>query len=109
MRKNKMALLGLLGLFGLIGIPTQQYALFGFFGFFGYLLFLRIKNDELFEKNIHKASKNGFIVSVIGMSITIVLVALLEKMDVAMIGLAVTFFLQMLTYSISVSIYENKN
>ena len=108
MKKNKMALLGLLGLFGLLGIPTGQYALFGFFGFFGFLSLFLVKNDELLRRNIEKASTNGFIISLICLSITMVLVAIFETMDVAMIGVAVTFVAQMLTYSFSIGFYERK-
>lgn len=108
MKKNKMALISLLGLLGLLGIPTQQYALFGFFGFFGFLGLFKIKNDELLKENIGKASANAFIVSLVGLSITMVLIAILETMTVAMIGVAVTFVLQMLTYTFSLNIYEKR-
>lgn len=108
MKKNKMALLSLIGLFGLVGIPTQQYALFGFFGFFGFLSLLRLKNDELLKENIYKASTNAFLVSIISISITMVLVVILETITAAMIGLAVSFVLQMLTFNFSLAIYEKR-
>lgn len=107
MKKNKVALLGLMGLLGLFGIPTGQYALFGFFGFFGFLGLLGSKNDELLEKNVGKAATNAYIVSILGLSITMVLVALLETVSAAMIGVAVTFVFQMLTFTFSLQVYEN--
>lgn len=108
MKKNKLAYLGLLGLLGLIGIPTGQYALFGFFGFFGFLSLLRTKNDELLQVNVGKAATNGFIVSTIGLAITMVLVAALETVAVAVIGIAITFVTQMLTYTSTLSWYEKQ-
>jgi len=108
MKKNKLAYLGLLGLLGLIGIPTGQYALFGFFGFFGFLSMFRTKNDELLEVNVGKAATNGFIVSTIGLAITMVLVATLESITVAVIGIAATFAAQMLAYTFTLSWYETQ-
>ena len=108
MRKNKLAYLGLLGLIGLLGIPTGNYGLFGFFGFFGFLSLLRTKNDELLEANIGKAAANGFMVSVIGLAVTMALVATLETVTVAMIGVAVTFVAQILTYTFSISWLEHR-
>jgi hypothetical protein len=106
MKKNKLAYLGLLGLIGLIGIPTGQYALFGFFGFFGFLSLLSIDNDELLQKNIGKAATNGFVVSTIGLAITMTLVAILETITAAMIGVAVTFVAQILVYTFTLSWHE---
>jgi hypothetical protein len=108
MKKNKLAYLGLLGLIGLLGIPTGNYGLFGFFGFFGFLSLLRTKNDELLEQNINQAAANGFMVSVIGLAITMALVATLETVTAAMIGVAVTFVAQMLTYTFSITRYEHR-
>jgi len=108
MQINKLVYLSLLGLLGLIGIPTGQYALFGFFGFFGFLSLLRTKNDELLQENIGKAASNGFIVSTVGLSTTMVLVATLETITIAMIGIAVTFVVQMVTYTFSLSLYEKQ-
>ncbi|HMA78152.1 MAG TPA: DUF3796 domain-containing protein [Candidatus Paceibacterota bacterium] len=106
MKNNKLSYLGLLGLLGLIGIPTGQYALFGFFGFFGFLSLLRTKNDELLQENVGKAATTGFVVSTIGLAITMALVATLETVAVAMIGIAVTFVAQMLAYTFTLSWYE---
>ena len=108
MKKHKLAYIGLLGLIGLLGIPTGNYGLFGFFGFFGFLSLLRTKNDELLDANISKAAANGFMVSVIGLAVTMALVATLESVSVAMIGIAVTFVAQMLTYTFSISLYESR-
>jgi hypothetical protein len=106
MKKNTFAYLGLLGLLGLVGIPTGQYALFGFFGFFGFFSLLRTKNDELLQENVSRAAANGFAVSTIGLAITMVLVATLETITVAIIGIAATFVVQMLTYTFTLSWYE---
>lgn len=108
MKKNKMAFLGALGFIGLLGIPTGNYALFGFFGFFGFFTFLRTKNDELWQENIGKAATNGFIVSVIGLSTTMALVAILETIAAAMVGIAVTFLVQMLAFTFSINFYERR-
>ena len=67
---------------------------------------LRTKNDELLEVNIGKAAANGFMVSTIGLAITMVLVATLESITVAVIGIAVTFVIQMLAYTFTLSWYE---
>lgn len=106
MKKNKMAFLSLLGLIGLLGIPTGNYALFGFFGFFGFSSLFRTKNDELLQENVGKAATNGFIVSVIGLSVTMALVATLETITAAMLGIAITFVAQMLVFTFSISFYE---
>jgi hypothetical protein len=108
MKKNRMALISLLGLLGLIGIPTQQYGLFGFFGFFGFLSLFNLKNDELLQENIGKASKHAFIVSLIGLSLTIALVPVLETMTVIMVGIAITFCLQIFTFIFSLLMYEKR-
>lgn len=108
MKKNKLAYLGLLGLIGLLGIPTGNYGLFGFFGLFGFLGLLRTKNDELLEQNIGKAASNAFMVSVVALAATMALVATLETVAVAMIGIAVTFVAQILTYTFSISYYERR-
>ena len=108
MKKNKLAYLGLLGLIGLLGIPTGNYGLFGFFGLFGFLGLLRTKNDELLEQNIGKAASNAFMVSVVALAATMALVATLETLAVAMIGIAVTFVVQILTYTFSISYYEHR-
>lgn len=107
MKYNKQAYLGLLGLLGLIGIPTQNYALFGFFGFFGFFGLLRIHEDETFHKHTTHAATHAFTISTIGLAITMTLTAMLENISVAMIGIAITFALQIITYSTLLHIYEN--
>lgn len=108
MKKNKLAYVGLLGFIGLLGIPTGQFGLFWFFGFFGFLYLLRAKNDELLDANIGKAASNGFIVSIVCLSLTMALVATFESISIAMIGIAVTFVAQMLVYTFSLGWYENR-
>lgn len=107
MKTNRLALLGLLGLIGLIGIPTQNYGLFGFFGFFGFLSLFGIKNDEMLKENVMKASRNGFVVSVIGVATTIALLTTFENISIGVIMIAVTFVAQILTFSFSLSFYES--
>lgn len=108
MKKNKFAYLGFLGFLGFLAIPLGQYGLLGFFGFFGYFSLFFVKNDELLEANVRKASANAFLVSVFGLSITMALVAVLATVDVAMLGLALTFAAQMLTYSVFIFVYEKQ-
>ena len=109
MKKNKISLLGLFGLIGLIGIPTGNYGFFGFFGFFGFLGLLSLKNDEMLRENIGKAAKNSFVVSLLGLATTIVLIATLESLEIASIAIAITFVVQILTFTFSLSLYEKGN
>ncbi|MFT4307952.1 MAG: DUF3796 domain-containing protein [Candidatus Woesearchaeota archaeon] len=106
MKMNRLALLALLGLVGLIGIPTQNYGLFGFFGFFGFLALARMKDDEMLTENIGKAARNAFVVSTIGLATLMVALIMLESMEMAAVGIASLFVLQVLTFSFSLSLYE---
>ncbi|QGU00661.1 hypothetical protein SYNTR_2067 [Candidatus Syntrophocurvum alkaliphilum] len=100
--------LGFLGLLGLLGLVFDNYGLFGFFGFFGLLGLSHIKSDELFEKNLAIAGLYAFIVSLICLSILMVLVVTIGSLEVAAIGVAITFVLQVLTFTFSFNIIEKR-
>jgi len=100
--------LGFLGLLGFLGIFTSHLGFLGFFGFFSFFSFRKILNDERLESNISKAGKNAFVVSVPVFVISIVVAVFLKDLSVYMYAFIATVVLQILTFSISLRMYERR-
>ena len=108
MRKGKLRYLGLLGFVGLIGLFMGEPGLFGFFGFFGFFAVTFQQQDELLEQNLNKAGMNGFVVSMLGLVLTILVVALSRSFQWLALMVGIVFALQILTFTISLLFYEKK-
>ena len=104
--KNRMSLFGLFGLLGLLGLVTQNPGFYGFFGFFGFFAFSKVLPDEMFKLNVNKAAKNAFFAGVIVYPIVVVLGAFTSFSLAYSIGFAVNVAVQILVFSISLSLYE---
>ena len=106
MKKSSLRYLGLLGLVGLAGVITGQPGLLGFFGFFGFFAVTFQQHDELLRRNLTRAGLNGFVVSLIGLAISIAVVAVLQSFQVLALMVGVVFALQVLVFTISLIVYE---
>jgi hypothetical protein len=108
MKKNKLSYLGFLGLLGLLGLPTGNYGFFGFFGAFAFFGFLNVKNDEMLRQHIAKAGLNAFIVSFVGVALTIAVLSILQTLQAAALFIAAVFLAQLWTFIISYYVYEKR-
>lgn len=108
MRKGKLRYLGLLGFVGLIGVVMKEPGLYGFFGFFGFFAVTFQQQDELLEHNLNKAGMNGFVVSMLGLALTILVVALSRSFQWLALMVGIVFALQILTFTVSLLVYEKK-
>lgn len=104
--KNKLSLLGLFGLLGLLGLITDNPGFYGFFGFFGFFGFANVLPDEMFKNNVNRAAKNAFFAGLIIYPIIVVIGAFTSFPIAYSIGFAVNLAIQILVFSISLSIYE---
>jgi len=76
-----------------------------FFGFFG---FAKVLPDEMFKKNVNEAAKNAFIAGVILFPAVVVWGAVTSFSTAYGLGFGINFALQLLVFSISLSIFEKK-
>jgi len=104
--KNRISLLGLFGFLGLLGLPTQNPGFYGFFGFFGFFGFAKILPDEMFRLNVNKASRNAFFTGLMLYPMVVVVGALTSIPLIYAFGFALNFAIQILVFSISLSVYE---
>lgn len=98
---SRLKYLALLSLLGLLGLVTGNVGFYGFFGFLGFVGFARIKADERLTVNLAKAGFHGFVVSLVGLSLVIVVSGFFRSPEAATIGLAVIFVLSILTFTVS--------
>ncbi|HZK24119.1 MAG TPA: DUF3796 domain-containing protein [Oscillospiraceae bacterium] len=103
-----LKMFGWLGLLGLLGIFTDNVGFFGFFGFFGFWGMAKIKDDELLRKNLHKAGFNAFVVSLASLAAAIAGVAVVKTLEAAVMFIAVTFVVQIITFVISFNVSEKR-
>ena len=108
MRKGKLRYLGLLGFVGLIGVFMGAPGLYGFFGFFGFFAVTFQQQDELLEQNLNKAGMNGFVVSMLGLALTILVVTVTRSFQWLALMVGIVFALQILTFTISLLLYEKE-
>jgi len=104
--KNKISLLGLFGFLGLLGLTTQNPGFYGFFGFFGFFGFAKVLPDEMFRLNVNKASRNAFFTGLVLYPAVVVIGAFTSISAAYAFGFAINFAVQILVFSISLSIYE---
>jgi hypothetical protein len=97
-----------LGFLGLIGVFTSNIGFLGFFGFFSFFAYKKILNDERLEKNINKAGRNAFAVSIPVFAFSTILVVLLKDISIYIYSFVVSVVLQVSTFSISLRIYERE-
>lgn len=100
--------LSLLSLLGLLGLITDNTGFYGFFGFLGFAGMARIKDDELYVKNLRKAGLSAFVVSSIGLALGVAIAAFTDNLRIFAILVAGVFALQILTFVISFHIYESR-
>ena len=108
MKKGKLRYLGFLGLVGIIGLLIENPGMFGFFGFFGFFAATFQKQDELLEQNLNKAGMNGFVVSLLGLAVAIMVVAYQRSFQWLALMVGIVFAAQVLTFTISLMMYEKK-
>ncbi|MGM5483745.1 MAG: DUF3796 domain-containing protein [Nanobdellota archaeon] len=104
---NKIKLLGFLGFLGLLGIWTKNYGFFGFFGFFSFFA-ATSKQDERLNINVYKAGFNGFVASLIGISLLVTAHSMETGLVFIAIITAVIFIIMILIFVISLILYEKK-
>jgi hypothetical protein len=108
MKGSWLKYVGFLGFLGFLGIATGQIGFYGFFGFFGFFSYTRVLNDERLETNINKAARNAFLASLPVFVAAIVSAGLLEDLTVYAYAFIVLFILQILTFSLSLKIYDRQ-
>jgi hypothetical protein len=107
--KRWLRYLGFLGFLGLIGLFTGHPGYCSLFNLFGlWSLSSKQKNDELLALNTAKAGRNAFIITMITMSLTIAFISIVKTLFAAEIAIAVAFTAQLLTFIISLNIYEKR-
>ena len=108
--KRRLKYLGFLGFLGLLGLFTGNLAFYGFFNFFGFwgLSNRQQKSDELLKSNTAKAGLNAFVISMVGLSLTIAILSFFKPLEAAAISIAVVFTAQLLTFIFSLNYYEKR-
>ncbi|MCF8012354.1 MAG: DUF3796 domain-containing protein [Clostridiales bacterium] len=100
--------LSLFGLLGLLGLITSNPGFYGFFGFFGFFSFANIKNDEFFSRCVAKAGLNAFLVTLVGLALTITYCGITSSLGAALVGVAVIFAVGILVFTGSTMYYERR-
>ena len=108
MKKGKLRYLGFLGFIGLGGLITGNYGMFGFFGFFAFFGASLQQQDEMLRHNLARAGLNGFVISMLGLSASILVVTMLESWSYLALMVGITFAAQILTFTFSLIHYERK-
>ncbi|MDD5127508.1 MAG: DUF3796 domain-containing protein [Dehalococcoidales bacterium] len=110
--KRALKYLGFLGFLGLLGLFTGIPGFYGFFNFFGLWglsnHLAKQKSDELLASNTARAGRNAFVVSMVGLSLTIAALAFFKTLEVAGTSVAVVFTAQLLTFIFSLTYYEKR-
>jgi hypothetical protein len=108
MKRSWLRYLGLLGFLGLLSLVTQNVGFAGFFGFFGFFAYNASINDERFEANANRATRNSFMTSVIIFALVMLGTVLFGGTALWFaFAFAVGFALQLLVFTISLVYYEN--
>ena len=101
--------LGFLGFLGLLGLFTGHLALYGLFNLFGFWsLTSKQKNDELLALNTARAGRNAFVVSMITIFLTVAAISVFKSLPAVEIAIGISFTAQLLTFIISLNIYERQ-
>jgi len=79
---NPIALLGVIGLVGIIGF---------FGGSWGWFIWVKRPVDERYFRNIGKAARNGFVISMIGISSILALLGLKSTYQIIIIAVVILF------------------
>ena len=108
MKKNPLRFLALLGLLGFLAFFTDNHGYLGYFGFFAFFSFYDAKFDEMLQHNLARAGLNAFIVSMVGVTVSIAVLSIAQTLAVAGVCLAVVFVAQILTFVISLTVYEKR-
>lgn len=108
--------MGFLGLLGLLSLVTGNWGLAGFFGFFGFFGFSGSRSDERLDVNVNRAARNAFVASVTIYATAMVKVSLFPDLlaevfsggpaALLAMGLAASFAVQMLVFSLSLVYFE---
>ncbi len=109
MKASWLRYFGFLGFLGLLGLFTGNpgfYGLFNFFGLWG--ISGKKKSDELLKLNVARAGLNAFVVSLVGMCLTIAVLSFIKTMQAAAICVAAVFMAQLLTFIFSLNYFENR-
>lgn len=105
---NPFLYLTLLSLLGLLGFVTGEPGWLGFLGFLGWLGWARTPYDERLRANVARASQIGFAVAMVGVTLLVALSALEVPQTVVSVGLAALFVAMLLTFGISVAVFERR-
>lgn len=106
-QQSRLHYLSLLGLLGLLGLITGNGSFYGFFGFFGFAGLSRIKQDERYAQNVARSGLNGFVVAIVGLALVMFVATLREQIDLAALGVAITFVAALLTFVGSFHYYDH--
>jgi hypothetical protein len=108
MKGSWLRYLGLLGFLGLLSLVTQNVGFAGFFGFFGFFAYSGSINDERFEANANRATRNAFISAILIFAVVTPATVLLEgTAQWFAYAFAGGFALQLFVFTISLAYFEH--
>ena len=104
MRRSWLKYLGFLGLLSLLGLVTSNPGFLGFLVFFIFFIYRNSVNDERFEINVGKATRNSFIASMVVFALAVTYGALVPNMRESTLAFAFvqSFALQVAVFTISI-------
>ena len=108
MNTSSLKYLGFLGVIGLLGLVTGNVGMYGFFGFFGFFGFGKYLNDERFETNVNKATKNCFISSLIVYAAATIVFSFMPNFTIYAYAFIANVVLLLLVFIISLRVYEGR-
>ncbi len=110
MKSNKiLSNLSLLACLAILAPITGQDSWLAFLSFFTFSLFKRHKSDERLRENLNKASRNAFIVSILGWVMLIFFITnnpIVKEEIFTFIQAVIAIFT--ITFVVSINLYEKK-
>ncbi|VVB88007.1 Uncharacterised protein [uncultured archaeon] len=107
--RNNIGYLGLIGFLGLLGLVTGNTGFYGFFGAFGFFGAVGGRGrDERVERNINRACRNAFVLSVVASSISLAYAGAFKAVENYPLLLALPFVGSMLLFALSYTYYDRK-
>ena len=105
---NPLALLGFIGFVGIIGFFGGCAVWFIFFTWFIWFAWIKRPVDERFYKNIDRASRNGFIISMVGVAFILALLGLKAPYEKIIIAIVCLFETLLFGFLISLLFYDKR-
>ena len=105
---NPIALLGVIGLVGIIGFFGGCWGWFIFFSWFVWFAWIKRPTDERYFRNIGKAARNGFVISMIGISSILAFLGLKSTYQTIIIAVVILFETLLFGFLVSFFYYERR-